>query len=191
MAQLPLTGEAASLSLNTPQAKRGGLTEQNQSFLFLLPSIIAIFIFVYGFISVTFYISLSNWRSATPDWTVRTPLFETYVDLFTNTRFQIDLRNTLIFTILFITSTVLLGLFLAIVVDFKLRWFSIPFFRNTFLFPYALSFIVTGVAWRWIFNPETGINLFFDLLGINSFLVAQGMEPLKPGWTTDPSVVGQ
>jgi glucose/mannose transport system permease protein len=189
MAQLPLTGEAASLSLNTPQAKRGGLTEQNQSFLFLLPSIIAIFIFVYGFISVTFYISLSNWRSATPDWTVRTPLFETYVDLFTNTRFQIDLRNTLIFTILFITSTVLLGLFLAIVVDFKLRWFSIPFFRNTFLFPYALSFIVTGVAWRWIFNPETGINLFFDLLGINSFLVAQGMEPLKPGWTTDPSVV--
>ena len=62
-------------------------------------------------------------------------------------------------------------------------------FRNIFLFPYALSFIVTGIAWRWIFNPETGINLLFDGLGINKWLASIGAAPLKPGWTTDPSVL--
>jgi glucose/mannose transport system permease protein len=62
-------------------------------------------------------------------------------------------------------------------------------FRNIFLFPYALSFIVTGIAWRWIFNPETGINLLFDGLGLNHWLVSMGGQPLKPGWTTDPSIL--
>ena len=39
------------------------------------------------------------------------------------------------------------------------------------------------------FNPETGINLFFDILGINQVLASAGMNPLSPGWTTDPEVV--
>lgn len=187
--QTSASSSRAVLSLPGIKRRRGITSEQRQSFLYLLPSMIAILIFVYGFISVTFYISLSNWKSAAPNWTLHEPLFEIYSDLFSNTRFQIDLRNTVVFTIIFITMAILLGLFLAIVIDYNQRWFAIPFFRNTFLFPYALSFIVTGVAWRWIFNPETGINLFFDILGINNFLVSQGMAPLKPGWTTDPSVV--
>ena len=62
-------------------------------------------------------------------------------------------------------------------------------FRSAFLFPYALSFIVTGVVWRWMFNPETGINLFFDLLDVNAVLDQFGVGPLAPGWTTDPTVV--
>src|SRR5262249_7817988 len=63
-----------------------------------------------------------------------------------------------------------------------------PLFRNVFLFPYALSFVVTGVVWRWIFNPETGINLFFNIFGVNSLLDRLGYPPLKPGWITDPTV---
>jgi glucose/mannose transport system permease protein len=51
-----------------------------------------------------------------------------------------------------------------------------------------LSFIVTGVAWRWIFNPETGVNLLFNALGINALLGQAGLPPLKPGWMTDPSI---
>jgi glucose/mannose transport system permease protein len=54
------------------------------------------------------------------------------------------------------------------------------FFRSIFLFPYALSFIVTGVVWRWIFTPSTGANLILDALGIEH----------KPKWITDPSVAG-
>ena len=48
---------------------------------------------------------------------------------------------------------------------------------------------MTGIAWRWIFNPETGINLLFDGLGINKWLVSIGGAPFKPGWTTDPAVL--
>ena len=102
-------------------------------------------------------------------------------------RFQADLRNTLVFTVLFIGLAVGTGLGLAILLDRQIA--GRGFFRSAFLFPYALSFIVTGVVWRWIFNPETGINLFFDILGINRILESAGMGPLSPGWTTDPEVV--
>jgi glucose/mannose transport system permease protein len=46
-------------------------------------------------------------------------------------------------------------------------------------------------VWRWIFNPETGINLLFNVFGINQLLANFGVGPLKPGWLTDPSVVLQ
>ena len=153
----------------------------------LLPSILATVIFIYVFIGTSFFFSLTNWRTLTIDLSLREPVYQTYVDMFGMPRFQADLRNTTIFTILFIAFAMGLGLFLAILLDRKVA--GRGFFRSVFLFPYALSFIVTGVVWRWIFNPETGINLFFDLLGINSVLARAGMEPLKPGWTTDPDVV--
>jgi glucose/mannose transport system permease protein len=161
------------------------------SFMVLLPSLIALAIFVYGFISVTIYVSLSNWRTLKPDMALREPFAQTYAELFSTPRFQADLRNTLVFTVLFLLVSTLVGLGLAILIDYNRHFFAIFFFRNVYLFPYALSFIVTGVAWRWIFNPETGINLFFDILGINNLLAQFGQGPLKPGWTTDPSVVLQ
>ncbi|MDZ4763981.1 MAG: sugar ABC transporter permease [Chloroflexota bacterium] len=171
--------------------RRTIFNERIQSFVVLLPSLLAIAIFVYAFIGITFWISLSNWRTLRPDLTIREPLLQTYADMFAMPRFQADLRNTLVFTLMFITMSILLGLGLAILIDHNRKLLGIPVFRNTFLFPYALSFIVTGVAWRWIFNPETGINLFFDILGINTLLVNSGMEPLRPGWVTDPTVVLQ
>lgn len=171
--------------------QRHFFTEKWQSFFGLLPSLLAVGIFVYGFISFTFYVSLSNWRTLRPDLTLREPLWQTYIDMFAMPRFQMDLRNTVVFTIIFIALTLFTGLVLAILLDYNRKFFAIPFFRNVYLFPYALSFVVTGVAWRWIFNPETGINLFFDILGINSVIVALGGEPLKPGWITDPTVILQ
>ena len=161
--------------------------ERTQSFLMLFPSLIAIGIFVYIFIGTTLYISVSNWRTLKRDLSIREPVYQTYADMFSMPRFHADLRNTLVFTVMFMTFAILLGLFLAILLDRKLIGTTI--FRNVFLFPYALSFVVTGVAWRWIFNPETGINLFFNIFGINNLLTQFGMEPLKPGWITDPEVV--
>jgi glucose/mannose transport system permease protein len=157
--------------------------------LLLAPSAVAIFIFVYGFIGYTFFVSLSNWKSAKPDLTIRRPIGSIYADLFSQMRFQIDLRNTLVFTVAFLLMAVLGGLGLAILLDRHIP--GSPLFRSIFLFPYALSFITTGVAWRWIFNPETGINLLINATGINDVLAASGAEPLKPGWITDPSVIWQ
>lgn len=166
-----------------------GLNETTQTILLLLPSLIALAIFIYVFISFTFWVSLSNWRTVKPNLTLRQPLFATYAEMFSMPRWQADLRNTLVFTVFFLLFGVTLGLTLAILLDREL--FAHNVFRNIYLFPYALSFVVTGVVWRWIFNPETGINLFLNLLGINGLLTSMGMEPLKPGWLTDPTVVAQ
>jgi len=155
--------------------------------LLLLPSLILTAIFIYGFIGSSFYVSLTNWRTLAIDLSLQDPPWQTYVDMFSMPRFQADLRNTLVFTTLFIASSIGIGLGLAILLDRQIARKGL--LRNTFLFPYALSFIVTGVVWRWIFNPETGINLFFDFLGINRALETAGMDPLSPGWTTDPTVV--
>ena len=165
------------------------LNERKQTILILLPSLAALAIFIYVFIGTTFWVSLSNWRTLKMDMSIRQPLFATYAEMFSMTRWHADLRNTLVFTVVFIALAVTIGLLLAILLDHEL--FAHNVFRNIFLFPYALSFVVTGVVWRWIFNPETGINLFFDLLGINSLLARFGAEPIHPGWVTDPSVVAQ
>jgi glucose/mannose transport system permease protein len=156
--------------------------------LLLSPSIIALLVFVYGFIGMTIWVSISNWRSAKMDLSLSDPILEVYQRLFTMNRFQIDLRNTLIFTILFLLFAVGLGLVLALLLDQHIP--AGAFFRNVFLFPYALSFIVTGVSWRWIFNPDSGINLLLDHLGINWLLDKLGMGPFHPAWLTNSSVIG-
>ncbi len=146
----------------------------------------AVAIFVYLFIGMTFYFSISNWRSLKRDLSIREPFYQTYVDMFSMPRFQTDLRNTIVFTVLFMAMAICLGLILAIFLDRNVKGSAI--FRNVYLFPYALSFVVTGVAWRWIFNPETGINLFFNIFGVNKLLTFLGFEALKPGWITDPTI---
>ena len=170
-----------------PRKQRFKLTDQWQSFLLLLPSFIAIGIFVYSFISVTIYISLSNWRTLVRDMSLRQPLFANYKELFSMPRFQADIRNTLVFTILFMLLSLGIGLSLAILLDRKIPGGAL--FRNVFLFPYALSFVVSGVAWRWLFNPEAGVNILFKVLGINALLAQFGVGPLQPGWATDPTVM--
>src|SRR5260221_589016 len=101
----PETGLDASMMIGR---KRRWHVKNFDSLLVLLPSMVAIGIFVYAFIGITFYVSLSNWRTVKPDLTLREPLFLTYGDLFSLTRFQSDLRNTVVFTILFIGISVIL-----------------------------------------------------------------------------------
>jgi len=152
------------------------------SFLLIAPSVIAIAIFVYGFIAFTGFSSLTKWSSLTPDFTLVG--LRNYSRLFTIDRFLIDLRNTVNFTILFLAACLLLGLALALLLDQKVRGEAI--FRSIFLFPMAISFIVTGVVWRWLLNPGTtqtgssGVNLLFEKMGL-PFLHSK--------WFTDPTVL--
>ena len=129
--------------------------------LMLLPSIAAISIFIYGFIARTGYTSFTDWNTL-----VQSNKFiglDNYRFLFQDFRFQSDLRNTLVFTVLFIAATMVIGLFLALMIDQKIRGEAI--FRNLFIFPMAVSFIVTGVIWQWLLNPTTGFNLILKNLG--------------------------
>lgn len=168
--------------------KRRGISERWLSPLVLSPSLIAVFIFVYGFIGFTIWVSFSNWRSPKQDLSLAEPIMSTYQRLFEATRFQIDIRNTLIFTALFLVGSVGIGLLLAIALDQSLP--ARALIRNVFLFPYALSFVVTGVAWRWIFNPESGLTQLADDLGINWLLGLVGLGPVTIDWLIDPTVWG-
>ena len=151
------------------------------AFLLIAPSILAIAIFVYGFIAFTGFASFTKWSDLTPDFTLVG--FSNFQKLFDTTRFQIDLRNTVTFTLLFLILCLSLGLTLAVLLDQRIRGEAI--FRNIFLFPLAISYIVTGVVWRWLLNPgsaqlgATGVNLLFDKIGLGF---------LKNGWYTDPNI---
>lgn len=149
--------------------------------LFIMPSVITVGVFVYGFISWTGFISFTKWNDVLPNYTLVG--FENYRKLFANMRFQIDLRNTLVFTVIFVISCLVIGLLLAIFLDQKIK--SEGIFRNLFLLPMAISFVVSGVIWRWLFNPGSiqlgniGVNQLFEKLGLN-FLTC--------GWYTDPKI---
>ncbi len=144
----------------------------------LIPALSLVGIFVYGFIAYSAQVSLSDWQGLTPDLTLKQPVGSTYSELFATPRFQADLRNIFVFTALFLALAVIIGVVLALLVHNALA--ARGFFRSVFLFPYALSFIVTGVVWRWIFTPSAGANLILDWLGIEA----------QPKWITDPTVVG-
>jgi glucose/mannose transport system permease protein len=155
--------------------------------IILSPAMTLIVIFVYVFIAITIWVSLSNWGTLKVDMSIRQPLGFTYQQMFGMTRWHANLRNVFVFTALFLSFSLGFGLLLALLLDRKLIGYT--FFRNVFLFPYALSFIVTGVAWRWIFNPEKGVNVLFDTLGINKLIEHFGGPPLHPGWVTDTTVL--
>ena len=139
------------------------------SIAMLMPSIVAVAIFVYGFISWSIRVSLSQWKGLLPDYTWAG--LSQYTYLFHDARFMIDVRNTGLFTVLFISGCLVIGLGLAILLDQKLKGEAI--FRSIFLFPMSISFIASGVVWGWLMNPATGsritgINLIFKSLGLDS-----------------------
>jgi glucose/mannose transport system permease protein len=143
----------------------------------LSPSILVIAIFVYGFIGWSLRVSLSEWQGLNPDYTWAG--LSNFFDLFGDRRFQIDMRNTLVFTSFFVAGAVAIGLVLAILLDRHVPGEGI--FRSIYLFPLAISLIVTGVAWRWLMNPAQGTRTS----GLNLLLGSVGIDPLA--WhTTDP-----
>ncbi|MBZ0289328.1 MAG: sugar ABC transporter permease [Anaerolineae bacterium] len=137
--------------------------------LMLSPSVILLAIFVYGFIGITGYTSMTDSNalqqlSGLPSNFIG---LKNYSDLFTgalNQRFRVDMVNTVFFTVLFIVVCLGLGILLAILLDQKVKGESV--FRTIFLFPMALSFVVTGVAWKWLFNPTSGINKIPTIVGL-------------------------
>ncbi len=155
--------------------------ERALSITIILPSIIAVFIFVYAFIAWSVRVSLSDWKGLLPDYTWAG--LNNYIELFSDRRFQIDIRNTFVFTSLFLTASIGIGLLLAILLDQRLKGESV--FRGIFLFPMSVSFIVTGVIWGWLMNPATGsritgINLIFQTFGLD-FLISQ-WHSSPPPW---------
>lgn len=148
------------------------------SILLISPSIVAVLIFIYGFIAWSVRVSLSKWKGLNPDYTWNG--LKNYIDLFSDPRFAVDVRNTLLFTTVFVVGCLVLGFLLAVMLDQGLK--GEGFFRSLFLFPMAISYIVTGVVWRWLMNPAmgsrmSGLNLLFTKIGLDSWVNAWHTTP--------------
>lgn len=147
----------------TTDGMRARLTEW-LPLIILLPSLIASFVYVFVFTGWTFYISLSD-SSLLPSygWVG----FENYEKLWSSRRWNIAYTNLFLFSGFYVVGSMAIGLLLAVLIDQKVRAES--FWRTIFLYPLAVSFVVTGTVWSWLYSPVSGIEFFVKAMGFENF----------------------
>ena len=138
--------------------------QKNLPKIVIAPSFAVILWFVYGFVLWTFYISLTKSKMLPryEFWGI-----EQHFRLWSSPRWFNAVENLLIFTVLFVAICLLIGIILSILLDQKIR--AEGFLRTVYLYPMALSFIVTGTAWKWMLNPSMGIEKLFTDWGFTDF----------------------
>jgi len=91
-----------------------------------------------------------------------------YERLWSSDRWYMSIENLAIYGIFSLIFSLLIGFMLAALLDQKTRFENT--FRTIFLYPFALSFIVTGLVWQWILNPDYGVQKIVRSLGFDSFV---------------------
>lgn len=119
----------------------------------LLPMALVVLIGYLGSVLWTLKISVSSSRTfPTHDFVG----LAQYLRLFDNDRWLHSLHNLAIYGVLFIAAAMVIGFLLAAFIDQKVKGESL--FRTVFLYPYAMSFVATGLVWQWMLNPAVGIQ---------------------------------
>ncbi|MDC7713255.1 sugar ABC transporter permease [Vogesella sp. LYT5W] len=152
------------MSGSSSQGRLGALADRWLPKLVLSPTLAASLIFVYGFIAWTGWLSFTESRLM--------PRYEwagvvQYQALFENERWWTAAANLGIFGGLFILFCLLVGLLMAVLLDQKIR--AEGALRTVYLYPMALSFVVTGTAWKWMLNPDMGLQKVVVDLGFTDF----------------------
>jgi glucose/mannose transport system permease protein len=126
----------------------------------LSPMVLTVMFAYLGTMLWTARVSLSNSRTfPSGDFAGMTQ----YVRLFHNDRWLLSLQNIVIYCACFIVACLVIGLLLAIFID--QRVVAEGALRTVFLYPYAMSFVATGLVWQWILNPELGVQELLHKLG--------------------------
>ena len=132
--------------------------------LVLLPTLIIVIYFLWGFTIYTGYLSFTDSKFLpSHNWIG----FRQYELLWTNARWETSYGNMFIFGGLYLVSCVLLGGFLAVMLDQRIHLENL--FRTVFLYPMSLSLVVTGLAWQWMLNPTLGLQQMVHDLGFHEF----------------------
>jgi glucose/mannose transport system permease protein len=160
-------GTFASTSVRAVPKRESVLGERLSAImpqLVLAPSLLASMVYVFVFCGWTIWISLSD-STILPDYSLSG--FHQYVELWSNVRWRIAYTNLFLFGSLYVVGTTAIGLFLAILIDQRIR--AEALWRTIYLYPLAVSFVVTGTVWRWLLSPSTGIESLVHQLGWTSF----------------------
>ena len=143
--------------------------------LLILPSLVALAVFVYGFLGWNLRVSVSSWRGLAPahDFVG----LDNYAALLDDVRFtRFDVPNIALFTVVFVAGSLALGFTMATLLDRGVRGENA--FRSLYLFPMAISFIATAIIWRWLLDNGGGEST----TGLNKLLVDAGFDSLRSDW---------
>lgn len=110
----------------------------------------------------TIWISLTNSRMLPNNNFVG---LRQYESLFGNERWVVSVGNLALFGTMFVALALALGFFLAVLIDQRVRGEDL--FRSMFLYPFSMSFIVTGLAFRWVLHPTLGISKLASDIGLD------------------------
>ena len=135
--------------------------------LVLVPSLAASFVYVFVFTAWTLYLSLSD-STLLPSYGFVG--LDNYISLWSNRRWNIAYTNLFLFSGFYILGSMAVGLLLAILIDQRVRGEAV--WRTIFLYPLAVSFIVTGTVWSWLYNPADGIQALVRGWGWSDFSFA-------------------
>lgn len=145
------------------------------AYLMLLPAVVLLVIFVIIPIGYGFYLSFHRWDGFNEPVFIGT---RNYIRLIERDDiFLKAVSNTIIFAISVVLVKNLLGLFLALLVNQKIR--GVIFFRTALFLPVTLSFVVIGLLWSWVYNPAFGL--------LNAGLELLGLDNLVRPWLSDPA----
>ena len=139
--------------------------EQSLPKLVIAPGFVLGFAFIYGLMIWNGVLSVTASRML-PNYDEFVGLAQ-YAKLFEMDRWWLALKNLGIFSVLYVGGAMLIGMALAIVLDQKVR--AEGLLRTIYLYPMALSFIVTGTAWKWMLNPSLGLEKLMHDIGWSSF----------------------
>ena len=159
----------------------GGLSLKSKktdikSYLFLLPAFIIFSSVVIAPTIYSFYLSFFSWNGIGEKTFVA---LDNYLNLFLEDAvFLTALKNNFVWILLTIVFTVSLSLMLAVVLNRSFKGRVV--YRAIFYVPYMLSWVVVGVIWKWMYNPNMGF--------INEFLEMIGLESLKVSWLSEPKI---
>jgi glucose/mannose transport system permease protein len=152
--------------------------------LLLAPSLILMAVFVYGFIALNFQTSFTDSHTAQQANDVAPSAFvglENYFALLGSEAFQHSLKNLVLYTVVFLVGTMVIGFVWAWVLERPAK--GEGFFRAVYLFPMAVSFIASGVVWRWLLNSNEGESA----LGLNRLFQIVGLDFLQNPWWNNVS----
>ncbi|HSU04613.1 MAG TPA: sugar ABC transporter permease [Acetobacteraceae bacterium] len=130
----------------------------------LAPALLIALVAYCGAMGWTIWISFTNSRMLPSSVFVG---LRQYSSLIANERWQISVRNIAIFGVLFILAALAVGFVLAVFIDQRVRGETL--LRSVFLYPFSMSFIVTGLAWRWLLDPTLGIEKVAHDFGFSAF----------------------
>jgi glucose/mannose transport system permease protein len=140
------------------------LMRQGIAWVALLPMAVTVLVAYLGTVLWTLKVSMSNSRTFPSDEFVGLAQYER---LFTNDRWLLSLQNLALYGVLFIGLCMVLGFLLAAFIDQKIMGEGA--LRTIFLYPYAMSFVATGLVWQWLLNPGNGIQQAVRQWGFEDF----------------------